>query len=315
MPPSRRRFWSCRPSLRRELGVAVLLISHNLAVSPKCATASASCTPGGWWKKAVAEVFDAPAHPYTRGLLASLPASQGPQELAPLQPIRGQPHSAARAAAGLPVRAALRVRTSGVHRRRATAPPGDRRRATSRCYFWRRSPCRRRRLAFHTRITTARAGPGRAVVVLRNGSTHVCDGRTQDLPGRWPTGGRRRRRHLAVPWARPWAWLASPGSGKSTLARVIAGLEPLDTGTLTWRGARTASRGPPTPAQCPARIADGLSGPRLHAQSAPHRADAAGALDQAAVESASRGPPVARGGAAGGCGPGAALSVRRCRPS
>jgi oligopeptide/dipeptide ABC transporter ATP-binding protein len=77
--------------LRRELGLAVLLISHDLAVlAENCERllvmyAGRIVEEGG-----VEDIFRQPSHPYTRALLASLPALGRPVERGHLPAIPGQ---------------------------------------------------------------------------------------------------------------------------------------------------------------------------------------------------------------------------------
>jgi peptide/nickel transport system ATP-binding protein len=59
--------------LRRELGLTYLFISHNLAVVEHIATSVAVMYLGRFVEQApTTELFGAPAHPYTRALLASV---------------------------------------------------------------------------------------------------------------------------------------------------------------------------------------------------------------------------------------------------
>ena len=79
--------------LRDELGLAVLLITHDFSVVAEICDRAVVLYAGEVVEEApVAELFRAPAHPYTRALLASLPrlaAAPGPRE--PLAVIPGQP--------------------------------------------------------------------------------------------------------------------------------------------------------------------------------------------------------------------------------
>jgi oligopeptide/dipeptide ABC transporter ATP-binding protein len=60
--------------LQQELGLAMLLISHDLGVVSRMATEVSVMYAGEIVETAVVEhLFAAPAHPYTRGLLASVP--------------------------------------------------------------------------------------------------------------------------------------------------------------------------------------------------------------------------------------------------
>jgi oligopeptide/dipeptide ABC transporter ATP-binding protein len=62
--------------LRAKLGLALLLITHDLGVVAEMADRVAVMYGGRVVEEGpVAEVFRAPAHPYTRGLLACLPGN------------------------------------------------------------------------------------------------------------------------------------------------------------------------------------------------------------------------------------------------
>jgi peptide/nickel transport system ATP-binding protein len=60
--------------LRRDLGTATMLITHDLGVVCETADRVVVLYAGARAEEAsVAQLFDAPAHPYTRGLMASIP--------------------------------------------------------------------------------------------------------------------------------------------------------------------------------------------------------------------------------------------------
>jgi peptide/nickel transport system ATP-binding protein len=76
--------------LREELGLALILVSHDLGVLAETCDRIAVMYAGRIVETGpVASVFEAPQHPYTRRLLASLPVIGGPRELA--APIPGAP--------------------------------------------------------------------------------------------------------------------------------------------------------------------------------------------------------------------------------
>jgi peptide/nickel transport system ATP-binding protein len=78
--------------LRRDLGLAVLLITHDLAVAAETCDRVAVLYAGRVVEEAsVAELFRAPAHPYTRGLLATLPRLGQPAARGRLPVLPGQP--------------------------------------------------------------------------------------------------------------------------------------------------------------------------------------------------------------------------------
>lgn len=64
--------------LRRELGLTVLLITHDLGVVAQCSDRVGVMYAGELVEQAVVQdLFEVPSHPYTRGLLASLPRLDG----------------------------------------------------------------------------------------------------------------------------------------------------------------------------------------------------------------------------------------------
>jgi oligopeptide/dipeptide ABC transporter ATP-binding protein len=99
--------------LREKFGLAMLLISHDLAVVSQVADRVAILYAGSIVESGSArEVFTAPAHPYTRGLLRSVPTLRSDRR-APLQTIEGSVPGLAALPAGcrFEPRCALRVPT------------------------------------------------------------------------------------------------------------------------------------------------------------------------------------------------------------
>lgn len=77
--------------LRGRLGLAVLLITHDLAVVAEVCRKVLVMYAGQIVEEAATgDLFDAPAHPYTRGLLASLPRLGRPEKRGELAAIAGQ---------------------------------------------------------------------------------------------------------------------------------------------------------------------------------------------------------------------------------
>ncbi|MFM7320125.1 MAG: ABC transporter ATP-binding protein [Armatimonadota bacterium] len=90
--------------LRRESGLAVLFITHDLGVVAQTCDRVAVMYSGRVMEVAsTADLFATPAHPYTRGLLRSLPESVRVGE--PLAYIPGQPPAVPGADPGCPFRA------------------------------------------------------------------------------------------------------------------------------------------------------------------------------------------------------------------
>jgi peptide/nickel transport system ATP-binding protein len=79
--------------LQRELGMAIVIITHDLGVVAEMADEIAVMYAGRIVERAsAARIFAAPQHPYTWGLLKSIPRLDGPRE-AELVPIPGTPPS------------------------------------------------------------------------------------------------------------------------------------------------------------------------------------------------------------------------------
>ena len=76
--------------LRRELSTAILFISHNLAVIARMCDRVAVLYAGRLVEEAAtAQIFNAPQHPYTAGLLSCLPQAGRSKDQAPLATIPG----------------------------------------------------------------------------------------------------------------------------------------------------------------------------------------------------------------------------------
>jgi oligopeptide transport system ATP-binding protein len=88
--------------LGREIGTAIILVTHDLGVVARLCDRVAVLYGGRVMEEAPAEtLFDAPAHPYTRGLLAAMPRLETP--LSPrLGTIPGTPRSGGGALPGCP---------------------------------------------------------------------------------------------------------------------------------------------------------------------------------------------------------------------
>ena len=125
-----------------DTGASLVFVTHDLAVVNQTCSELAVMYAGHIVEAGrVKETFRQPRHPYTRGLLESAPDFDRPER--ELIPIPGFPPERGRPAAGLPVRAPLRLRARRTARRRcrrwrrsspAAWPPATRATAWWRCW-------------------------------------------------------------------------------------------------------------------------------------------------------------------------------------
>jgi oligopeptide/dipeptide ABC transporter ATP-binding protein len=88
--------------LKQRLGIALVLITHDLGVVAGAADDVAVMYAGKVVETGpVREIFYGSRHPYTRGLLRSLPKIDGPEDVA-LEPIEGNPPSLGARPSGCP---------------------------------------------------------------------------------------------------------------------------------------------------------------------------------------------------------------------
>ena len=106
--------------VKREFDIGVILITHDLGVVAETADTVLVMYAGRAMEYGPArEIFAAPQHPYTWGLLQSMPTID--RRLETLRRDRGLAAVAARGPDRLPVPPALRVPLRAVHRRAARA--------------------------------------------------------------------------------------------------------------------------------------------------------------------------------------------------
>ncbi|MGW8530046.1 MULTISPECIES: ABC transporter ATP-binding protein [Nocardiopsidaceae] len=120
--------------LRTERDMALVLITHDLAVAAEHADDVAVMYAGAIVETGpIGEVFAAPRHPYTRGLLSSVPGGGRPGE--PLRFIPGSPPDLR----AVPSGCAFRSRCHLARERCASHRPelsGDERGRTVACHYW-----------------------------------------------------------------------------------------------------------------------------------------------------------------------------------
>ena len=115
--------------LKERTGAAVILITHDLGVVAETCQRVIVMYAGRKIEEApILELFDRPAHPYTRGLMASIPRyGAGRARKRRLAEIPGIVPSLREPIAGLCLRAALSLRGGALSRRSPAAAAGGRR--------------------------------------------------------------------------------------------------------------------------------------------------------------------------------------------
>ena len=99
--------------LQRELDMAIVIITHDLGVVAEMADDVAVMYAGRIVETAAAQaLLSSPEHPYSWGLLRSIPTLAGPR-VEQLAPIPGSAAEPDRAAVGLPLPSALPLRAAG----------------------------------------------------------------------------------------------------------------------------------------------------------------------------------------------------------
>ena len=230
--------------------MALVIVTHDLGVIAETADEVAVMYAGRIVERApTATLFRAPEHPYTWGLLRSIPRLDTPRDV-PLVPIPGRPPSLIDAAGGLLLPPALPARArarTGASTRRSSRPraiPGHEvacllpRPAHAGASSWARGA--RPRSSDDASRCVAGARPRQALPVTRGVVFRA---------GRDRARGRRRlvRRRAR---ARRSASSARPARGKTTLARHDHAPDRADRGTI--RFARPRHRAP-----CRARETEG----------------------------------------------------------
>ena len=192
--------------LQRELGMAVVLITHDLGVVAEVTDQIVVMYAGRIVEAAATEkIFRAPEHPYTWGLLQSIPRLDKPRD-EPLVPIAGLPPSLINASQRLLVPSPLPVRARAAPPGRATAGAAARRSLAPRRVPARKRDAqadleraaRRQGSAAGARGRRARGGAGmsegRALVEVRDLVKHfpLTRGIVFQKTGRRGACGRRR---------------------------------------------------------------------------------------------------------------------------
>jgi len=202
---------------------AMVYISHNLGVIARVATRVAVMYAGEFVETGpVADIFRAPAHPYTRALLSCLPRPGLTKRRASLQWIGGGPRTRQRDTAQCIFRDRCPAQTGQC----ATAPS------------WSAAGTGQSVRCWHSRADTPVAPIDQPATQLQPGDELVLDAKAigKTFGRRGNTVRAVNDASLQVPSGAIVGLVGESGSGKSTLLRCIAGLEEADRGTITYLG-------------------------------------------------------------------------------
>jgi peptide/nickel transport system ATP-binding protein len=209
--------------LRDEYRVSMLYVTHNLAVVARIADRIAVMYAGRVVEEGPARVvLRHPRHPYTRGLLASVPDHVRP---AVLEPMPGIAVGVGDRPVGCPFAARCPQRTDACV---AEMPPltaiGEGRQV--RCVHWQRTPPVETVRLEAIRHPRPSGEPGLLRVLglrAEHRSRHEAFVAADDVS-------------LEIPRGACVALVGESGSGKTTIARAIAGLHPVASGAIVLDG-------------------------------------------------------------------------------
>jgi peptide/nickel transport system ATP-binding protein len=227
-------------SLRAEFNTAILFISHHLAVVARICDRVGVLYAGELVEQgATAELFSAPHHPYTAGLLASVPRFGAHKDEEPLVPIAGRMPRPGEETGGCTYAPRCPLAREVCHTEKPPLVPTTRERL-ARCFFWPQvaslRPVDRRQATGDKRqgpgasveSGAAEKRSGEVILDVKNVVRHF--GRPSH-PVRAVDGV-----SFAVRRGQVFGLVGESGSGKSTLARCIAGLLTISGGMLTLEG-------------------------------------------------------------------------------
>jgi peptide/nickel transport system ATP-binding protein len=228
-------------ALRAEYGTSVLFISHNLAVIAKVCDRVGVLYAGAMVEEGAAgTVFKKPAHPYTVGLLRSVPRRGQRKEHGPLPVIGGFLPSPDEVGAGC----VFASRCPLVVEQCRTSPPPPfavEPGRVSRCYRWAEAE---NDLGTEAASPDAASDAGTAVAPSGTGPAGAGAAgpliTMRNVSKTFPGGVRALTDvSLEVAAGQTLGIVGESGSGKTTLARVLLGLIPPDEGSVVTLGGTT----------------------------------------------------------------------------
>ncbi|TAM49151.1 MAG: ABC transporter ATP-binding protein [Paraburkholderia sp.] len=213
--------------LREEFGTAVLFISHNLAVIGRMCSRVGVLYAGRLVEEgATADVFGAPSHPYTVGLLRCLPSEGRSKDEEPLDTIAGSLPPPGAMIAGCAF--APRCRLADERCRREAPPPqrfhAEHGTQMSRCHYYEQASTLAHAVTPPARADAAADGPGHAPLALH--AAHLS--KTFDASGTPMRAVDDVSLDLAA--GETLGLVGESGSGKTTLAKLLVGLLAPDPG-------------------------------------------------------------------------------------
>ena len=215
--------------LRAKYRTALLYISHNLGLIARVADRVGVMYAGELVEEATAvEIFAAPRHPYTRGLLAAIPRPGASKETAALLPIPGTVPSLAHRPPGCGFAPRCAHFSPGLCDAGPVAMAGTEGHRV-RCLRWAEVTAAPAPPSFH------RAAPPTAALLESRDLCKIY---------RLPAGALKANDGLdfAALKGEVLAIVGESGSGKSTFARILTGLETATSGSLRFAGAEIANR-------------------------------------------------------------------------
>ncbi len=224
--------------LRRERGLAMVYVTHDLAVVAQVADRIAVMYAGRVVEEGPAVgILSTPRHPYTRGLVASIPDHARPRRL------RGMPGVAVGVGERPPgcafaPRCAQRTDRCVAEMPGLEAVPGGR----VRCFEWQRTPALELGETRETRAASETA-PLLAVerLLAEHGRGHTAVVAARDVS-------------FAIRPGECLALVGESGSGKTTIARCVAGLHQPSSGSILLDGTPLAGKARSRPKEARRRL-------------------------------------------------------------